>query len=114
MKYSLPLVIFIYTKEIFSNYCALSIYHFTAKDHRILVVCSNTTKDPLKASIQKVKQLKRDKAEQAKIAKASEKGRRVDPCKPHTKLVGGKEKVIITEKIGGQDIDQKDEVNNQA
>lgn len=91
-------------------------YHiasFSATDHRVLVVFNSTGKDPLKGCVQAVKQMKRNKMERRKHGK----GLRMvmDSCRPHvTNIVGGKEKVVITEKIGRKVMDQRDDVNNQT
>ncbi|OXA61855.1 dynein light chain roadblock-type 1 [Folsomia candida] len=84
-----------------------------ATDHRVLVVFNSTGKDPLKGCVQAVKQMKRNKMERRKHGK----GLRMvmDSCRPHvTNIVGGKEKVVITEKIGRKVMDQRDDVNNQT
>lgn len=84
---------------------------FAASDHRVLLIFSNTDKDPMKVCLQNVKQMKRDKMEMKKAGKLVRKG--MDPCRPHTKRIGGKDKVVVTEKIMGKELDQNDDVNNQ-
>jgi hypothetical protein len=84
---------------------------FVASDHRVLVVFTSSGKDPLKICVQNVKALKREKMELKKQGKTTRTS--FDTCRPHTTIVGGKDKVIIIERIGDKIMDQKDDVNNQ-
>jgi len=89
-----------------------------ANDHRVLVVFSGSgsakgeNRDPLKVCVQSVKNQKRVRMEMRKKGKGTRM--LMDSCRPHTTIVGGKDKVIITERIGDKIMDQSDDVNNQS
>jgi len=89
----------------------LTFTFFTAEDHRVLVVFSSTMKNPFEGIDKVLKARKRKLLETRKGRHGNRVRSGMDPCAPHTKRVGGMDKVIITEKIDGKIIDQKDDVN---
>jgi len=81
--------------------------YYTAKDHRLLVVFSGADMDPLFGVTKILRALRKTKRDKKK---AGRKVRAVmDPCRPHTMRIGGQETVVITEKVGGKEIPQKED-----
>lgn len=73
----------------------------------MLVVFSGTNPNPLLGAQRRVKGSRREKRERRRQGL---KTRLVmDPCRPHVKKIGGEETVIITEKISGKEVPQKED-----
>ncbi len=82
-------------------------YFFPAKDHRVLVVFSGTNPAPLLGSTRRVRASRREKRERRRQGLKTRL--EMDPCRPHVKKIGGEETVIITEKISGKEVPQKED-----